>query len=118
MEASRDRHRRLWFDPLCPWAWITSRWMIEVEQVRPIRVEWHVMSLAILNAGRTELSEQYQAMVTKAKGPVLVCMAAEQEHGHDVLGPLSHTLGTRSTCSSASFSKARVRPSWPKRWPR
>ena len=84
-----------WFDPLCPWAWITSRWMIEVEQVRPVHVEWHVMSLAILNAGRTELSEQYQAMMTKAKGPVRVCIAAEQQHGHHVLGPLYRALGNR-----------------------
>jgi len=84
-----------WFDPLCPWAWITSRWMTEVEQVRPIRVEWHVMSLAILNAGRTELPGQYRAMMTKAKGPVRVCTAAGQQHGRQVLGPLYTALGNR-----------------------
>jgi protein-disulfide isomerase-like protein with CxxC motif len=84
-----------WFDPLCPWAWITSRWMLEVEQVRDIHTRWHVMSLAILNAGRSELTDEYKARMARAKGPVRVCMAAEHMKGPDILLPLYTAIGTR-----------------------
>ncbi len=69
--------------------------MLQVEQVRDIHVRWHVMSLAILNEGRDELSDEYKARLALAKGPVRVCMAAEQLKGPDILGPLYTALGNR-----------------------
>jgi len=83
-----------WFDPVCPWAWITSRWMLEVQRVRPVDVYWHVMSLARLNEGR-ETSERYAELMRLARRLVRVLVAAQEAYGADVLLPLYTALGER-----------------------
>jgi 2-hydroxychromene-2-carboxylate isomerase len=86
-----------WFDPVCPWAWITSRWMLEVEQVRAVKTRWHVMSLAYLNISQHKgegLSEEYVKRMEQAWGPIRICAAAA-EKGDDVLLPLYTAIGTR-----------------------
>ena len=84
----------MWFDPICPWAWLTSRWLMQVEQVRDVEVTWSVMSLWVLNEGR-DVSPDYRSMMERSWGPVRVIIAAARAHGSSVIKPLYDAMGTR-----------------------
>ncbi|MGH3094854.1 MAG: DsbA family protein [Streptosporangiales bacterium] len=85
----------LWFDPVCPWTWLTSRWLLEVERVRQVEVRFHLMSLSVLNEGRADVTDFYREGVERWWRPVRVLAAAERAHGNEVLRPLYTAIGTR-----------------------
>jgi hypothetical protein len=84
----------IWVDPTCPYAWVTSRWLLEVEKVRKVDVRWHVMSLSVLNEGRS-VSDDYAVKMAKAWAPTRVLNAARELHGEQAIKPLYDAIGTR-----------------------
>ena len=88
------QHAEFWFDPICPWAWMTSRWMTEVMRVRDVDVQWNVMSLAVLNEGR-DVEAGYRRSMDDAWGPVRVVTAARSVSGRDTVKPLYDAIGMR-----------------------
>lgn len=99
-----------WFDPACPFAWITSRWILEVEQVRDISVSWHIMSLAFLNEDK-DIPDSYREFLSTAWQPVRVLMAAKNHHGDEVLLPLYTALGTRRHNDGRDFTREMIEES-------
>ncbi len=97
-----------WFDPICPWAWITSRWILEVAPMRDLEVQWHVMSLSVLNEGRDYLAEDYKKRLEAAWGPVRVLIAARHKFGENVVLPLYSALGNQFHLQKAEIGRPAI----------
>jgi 2-hydroxychromene-2-carboxylate isomerase len=91
-----------WFDPMCPFAWITSRWMLEVEKVRDVKTEFHVMSLSVLNEGK-DVPDDYKQMIERGWGPVRLSIAIEQQHGQQALRDYYTAIGTKKHNEQQEF---------------
>ena len=83
-----------WFDPVCPYSWIGSRWILEVERQRPLRVRWHVMSLYLLNRDRNP-DTSYVAYLEQVNGTARVAAAVAAGHGSAALRDVYTAYGTR-----------------------
>jgi hypothetical protein len=107
MSTTSGSSADFWFDPMCPYAWLTSRWMLEVEQVRDVQVTWHVMSLAYLNQDK-DIPDDYREFLEPAWGPVRVLIAAEQAEGNHVLLPLYTAMGNQIHLERRPVDRAMV----------
>lgn len=83
-----------WFDPSCPWAWMTSRWVDEVAKHRDLDVTWHIMSLAVLNEDK-DVTDEYRAFFPRALRYTRLVAAVQELHGQEYVKPLYDALGTR-----------------------
>lgn len=103
--SARKETVDFWFDPSCPWAWMTSRWMLEVEKVREVRTDFHLMSLSVLNEDRDDIDDSYKERIDGWWGPVRIVAAAEQAHGPEVLRDLYTALGSRHHVDGRDFDQ-------------
>lgn len=86
------------WDPMCPWAWITSRWMVEVQHQRDLDVDWRFIALRVVNEDKN-YDKDFPARYPEVHGLGLellrVAAAVREDHGRERLGDLYTALGTK-----------------------
>ena len=96
MSPEADLH--FYFDPVCPFAWMTSKWVRMVAAQRDYRVDWRFISLRILNASidyTTHFPEHYEDEHTAGKRLLRVCARVRSEVGRAAIPPLYQAMGER-----------------------
>lgn len=84
-----------YFDPVCPWAWITSRWVTNVQQLRNYEVSWKFISLRMVNAERGYANNsQYEAIHNAGLQSLRVASAARSVQGNAGVAAFYTALGT------------------------
>ena len=88
-----------YFDPVCPFAWMTSKWVRVVRRERGYDVEWKLISLRLLNAHvdyDAEFPPEYPASHTAGLRLLRVVAKARAEHGTEIVDPLYEALGAQT----------------------
>jgi predicted DsbA family dithiol-disulfide isomerase len=93
MASTKDAVQFYW-DPVCPWCWITSRWMEAVGRQKAIEVDWRLFSLRKINEGR-DLPERFRVSHLMGLRALRVAAAVREQHGREAVGKLYTVLGTR-----------------------
>ena len=83
-----------YWDPVCPWCWITSRWMVDVGQQKQIQVNWKLFSLKLINKDR-EVPEDYKILHGIGLKALRVAAAVRREFGNDGVGQIYTVMGAR-----------------------
>jgi hypothetical protein len=99
----------LWFDPVCPYSWVAYQWLLEVEAQRPLDLRLHIMSLVMLEEGRTDVAADYLAHVEATRGPSRVAVAAAEHFGPEVLRPFYGAFGALAFATSRQTSPRDLR---------
>ena len=83
-----------YWDPVCPWCWITSRWMIDVGRQKRIHVNWKLFSLRLINKDR-DISERYVILHEMGLEALRVAAAVGKDFGNDGIGEIYTAMGAR-----------------------
>ena len=112
MAGPDDYDIRYYWDPVCPFAWITSRWVTKVVEQRDYRVDWRFISLRIINKNvdyDAHFPPEYEQGHTAGLRLLRLAAQIQAEHGRGVMGPLYTAFGESIWNSDPSVLEGRSR---------